>query len=187
MILANRRNRSTNAHLSGFWQPAWASSLAPTRHRPVPKTRAQHPPETKAAAEMLYVIERKSRQDVVERTGVSGSTFDRWRRKGRWDERRADQIISIPQLVEDMKADIRRTYDLGKKEERPLTSGERDGIFKTISKMQQLDKGSLFAQHGIQVMDLFSAYLKEKAPALQPPLVPHMVAFANRLAATPLI
>ena len=153
----------------------------------MPKTREPYPIETKAHAEMLYVIERRSRRDAIEQTGVSGSTFDRWRKKGRWDERRANQVISIPELVQDMKEDIRRTYDLAKKENRPLTSGERDGVFKTVSKMQELDKGSLYAQHGIQIMDAFSAYLRQYAPELQSQLVEHIVTFTGKLAAVKLV
>jgi transposase-like protein len=147
--------------------------------------RSPHPPETVAAAEMLYVIERRSQKEVQDRLGVSSSTFRRWKDKYRWDDKRAESIITIPELVRDMKADVKRTYDKAREEDRPLTSGERDGVFKTISKMQQLDKGALFTQHGIQVMDLFSAYLKEHAPQLQPPLVEHIVQFTRRLAATP--
>lgn len=153
----------------------------------MPVTRPPHDIETRAHAEMLYVIERRPRNEVLETIGVPGSTFDRWRKKGRWDERRSDAIVSIPEIVEMMKQDVKRTYTQAAAENRPLTPGEQDGVHKTISKMQQLDKGSLFSQHGIQVMDLFSAYLKQHAPALQPALVEHIVAFAGRLATTPLV
>ena len=163
----------------------------PTRARRTPLSKprpgSRYGPETVAAAEMLYVIERRTRADVMEKLGISSSTFNRWRNKGRWDERRGEAIVSIPSIVQDMKADIQRTYDLAKKENRPLTSGERDGVFKTITKMQQLDKGALFSQHGVQVMDLWSAYLKQHAPALHGPLVEHIVAFTRRLAETPLV
>ena len=153
----------------------------------MPKNGTRYGPEVIAAAEMHYVIERKSRHEVMETLGISSTTFNRWRKKHRWDERRSDAIVSIPSLVQDMKADIKRTYDLAKEENRPLTAGERDGVFKTISKMQQLDKGALFSQHGVQVMDLWSAYLKQHAPALHGPLVDHIVAFTRRLAETPLV
>lgn len=135
---------------------------------------------------MLYVLERRSRTEVLERLGVSSSTFNRWRKQGRWDEMRADAIVSIPEIVRDMKADIQRTYTQAKLENRPLTPGERDGVFKTISKMQQLDKGALFSQHGIQTMDLFSTYLKQHAPDLHVLMVDHIIGFTNRLASTPL-
>ena len=127
---------------------------------------APHPPETVAAAEMLYVVERRSQADVQEKVGISASTFRRWKDKYRWDERRRDAIVSIPNLVADMKADIARTYAQAKKEERPLTAAERDGVNKTVGQMLKLDKGALFHTHGILVMDLFSAYLKEHAPQL---------------------
>lgn len=147
----------------------------PSRHTP-------HPPETRAAAELLYVIERRSSDEVCERLGIHETTLRRWRAKYGWDDRRAEAVVSIPQIVREMKDDIARTYALARKEERPLTPGERDGVFKTVTKMQQLDKGALFAQHGIQVMDLLSAYLAEHAPDLRSALVPHIVAFTARLA-----
>ncbi len=153
----------------------------------MPATRPPHPPETVASAEMLYVIERRSREEVVRQLGITGSTFDRWRKKGKWDERRSDAIVSLPEIVRMMKQDVKRTYELAQKEERPLNAGERDGVHKTFLQMQKLDKGALFSQHGVQVMDLFSAYLKEHAPALQPGMVEHIVQFTRRLAATPLV
>lgn len=141
-----------------------------------------YPPEIRYTAEMLYVIERRTKPQVVEMTGISASTFDRWRRDGNWDEKRGLEVISIPYLVKEMKEDIARTYARARREDRPLTPGERDGVHKTVLNMQKLDKGALFASHGIQIMDLFSAFLAEQADELRESLVPFMVEFTQKLA-----
>jgi hypothetical protein len=117
-------------------------------------------------AELLYVIERRPRSEVMEMTGMASSTFNRYRKKHKWDERRSDTIVSIPEIVAHMKADVLRTYKLAESEERPLTTSERDGVTKTMKQMQSLDKNALFTTHAIHTLDLFSNWVKEYAPEL---------------------
>lgn len=140
-----------------------------------------HPPETRASAEFLYVIERKDKSQVCELLGISGSTFDRWKKDGKWDDKRALEVLSVPLTVRMMQRDIERTYRKADEEDRPLTSGERDGVYKTIKQIQALDKGALFASHTIQAMDLFGAFLAEAAPDLKEQLTPLMVEFVQKV------
>lgn len=142
---------------------------------------SQHTPETKASAEMLYVIERKAREAVCELLGISRTTFDRWKKAGAWDEKRGLEVLSIPYLVRALRLDMQRTTDAAAKEGRPLTAGERDGLYKNHLMIEKLDKGALFASHGIQIMDLFAAYLAQHAPELRQAAIPHIVGFTEKL------
>lgn len=133
-------------------------------------------------AELLYVIERRPRSEVMEMTGMPSSTFNRYRKKYKWDERRTDTIVSIPEIVTHMKADILRTYKLAETENRPLTTSERDGVTKTMKQMQSLDKNALFTTHAIHTLDLFSNWVKEYAPDLMTEeMADAIVSFSRKL------
>lgn len=141
-----------------------------------------HSKEVIAAAELMYIIERRTRAEVMESIGISSSTFNRWRRKYGWDDKRADLVVSIPEIVAHMKADILRTYKLAEADERPLTTSERDGVTKTMKQMQSLDKNALFTTHAIHTLDLFATYAKEHAPEVATPqFVELVVEFSRKL------
>lgn len=144
--------------------------------------RKPYPPEVRASAELLFVIERRTPDAVCELTGISRSTFDRWRKEGKWDEKRGLEVIAVPYLVRELLKDMQRTVQQARDEDRPLTAGERDGLYKTQKMIQQLDKGALFASHALQALDLFRAFLQDAAPDLYDDVVPHLGTFAERVA-----
>ncbi|MEL7168190.1 MAG: hypothetical protein AAGN64_02445 [Bacteroidota bacterium] len=139
-------------------------------------------PDVRAAAELMYVIERQPKSAIISSLGMHKSTLNTWIKDGKWDEKRALEILSIPYLVREMMADIKRTYELARSEDRPLTPGERDGVQKTVKSINSLDKGALFASHAIAVMGMFQEFLAGAAPELREQLVPYVVEFTQKVA-----
>lgn len=139
------------------------------------------PPEIKAKAEVLYVLERKEEAEVCQILNISPATFKRWKGRGRWSEKRGMEVLEAPYMVKRLHAQISGVLKRAEDEGRTLTASEMDGIYKIRKMIDTLDKNAIFASHAIRTIDMFNAYLAIHAADLRDVLAIHLLAFINQL------
>ena len=148
---------------------------------PMATPKGKFPPEIKAKAEILYVLERKEEGEVCTILSISPATFRRWKAQGKWSEKRGMEVLESPYMVKRLHAQISAVLKKAEDDGRTLTASEMDGIYKVRKLIEALDKNAIFASHAIRTIDMFNAYLAIHAPNLRDGLTVHLLEFINQL------
>lgn len=144
-----------------------------------------HPHPVRAFAEAYYILDRKDIAEIAVLLGVGESTLRRWRVEEAWDERRLPRNASGRLVANDLLIQIGQILDVARREARPVTHEEADGIKKLQSTAEQLDPKSRFRGHALDTLELLGRYVAEHHAELHPALTPILVDFARRLIEQP--
>jgi hypothetical protein len=133
----------------------------------------------KAEAEFLYCIKQLAATEIATRLGISVPTVRRWAKENKWQEYLRLHAVSPYKIANDLYAEIERIKTLAVKEDRTLNNGEVDRIVKLVKSAKQISKPAEYASIVIDIMDRFSSWLKNEAPALHDQCARHIIDFAR--------
>ena len=109
------------------------------------KSRKNQLNKERELARLLY-FNGDSQKAIVERTGVSAQTINRWVKEGGWEELRAAKSISRRELVLKMLTKINERLD-----ERNWTADE---LIKAAAAVEKLDKKT----NVVTMIEVFAAF-----------------------------
>ena len=96
--------------------------------------------DRKEFAEALY-MQNTAQNVIAEKVGVSANTISKWVKEGCWAEKRAAQVLTRKEVVNNVLRSINhRLEKLGEVEDLSKVSGIADQLAKLSSTVQKLDK-----------------------------------------------
>ena len=96
--------------------------------------------DRKEFAEALY-MQNTPQNVIAEKVGVSANTISKWVKEGCWAEKRAAQVLTRKEVVNNVLRSINHLAEkLGEVEDLSKVSGIADQLAKLSSTVQKLDK-----------------------------------------------
>ena len=96
--------------------------------------------DRKEFAEALY-MQNTAQNVIAEKVGVSANTISKWVKEGCWAEKRAAQVLTRKEVVNNVLRYINHLAEkLGEVEDLSKVSGIADQLAKLSSTVQKLDK-----------------------------------------------
>ena len=96
--------------------------------------------DRKEFAEALY-MQNTAQNVIAEKVGVSANTISKWVKEGCWAEKRAAQVLTRKEVVNNVLRSINHLAEkLGEVEDLSKVSGIADQLAKLSSTVQTLDK-----------------------------------------------
>lgn len=118
--------------------------------------------EKKEYARLLY-MQGDQQKLIAEKTGVSQQTVTKWVNTGGWQEQRAAQNITRPELVNKLLRTIDKMIDSVNVSENPdVANGLGDKLAKLAATIERLDKKASIVD-AIEVFMAFGKWLQYQA------------------------
>jgi len=116
-------------------------------------------------AELLYIQNDMSQQQIADEMSVSQKTISAWKAKFKWDELKAAHNSGTSELIKNLlMANLEMTRD-AKKENRRLTAKETDSIIKNAKTVKLLSK-DVNVVSTIMVFKHYNKWLVDQSPDL---------------------
>ena len=112
-------------------------------------------------AERLF-IRGKTIKEIAQLLGVSERTLARWKKEGRWEEKRKNYMKNPVGLGEKIEELLRRKVEeLASLPASEVTTKMIDELSKLVAALEKIRKAASFPSQAIVVFDRFSSYIKE--------------------------
>jgi len=113
--------------------------------------------EDKKEFARLLFMQGETQKEIAAKVGVSAQTVTRWVNEGGWQEQRAAQNITRPELVNKLLRTIDKMLDeVNKSEDAMAAAGLADKLAKFSSTIEKLDKHTSV----VDVMEVFMEFSK---------------------------
>ena len=113
--------------------------------------------EDKKEFARLLFMQGEIQKEIAAKVGVSAQTVTRWVNEGGWQEQRAAQNITRPELVNKLLRTIDKMLDeVNKSEDAMAAAGLADKLAKFSSTIEKLDKHTSV----VDVMEVFMEFSK---------------------------
>jgi transposase len=139
---------------------------------------AEHP--KKQLAYLLFMDNGMEAKQISDMLDVSENTISKWNRAEGWKEQRQARTLSPDKLIRHYYEQSELVLNKAKKEDRPLTSNEMDGLNKLASAIQKLDK-KVDPSITMAVFKNFGNYLMQIDPVLTKQLSEHQLNYIQLL------
>jgi len=134
------------------------------------------------AAATYYILDRMDMGQIAQVLSVPDSTIRRWKTEERWDDKALPRAMSGRMVAENLLLQIQSILDKARDEQRVLTVSEADSIAKLQSTAEKLNPRLQFRANVMDGIQMLNAYLKKRAPELQPQVAPLLGEFIQNLA-----
>lgn len=113
------------------------------------------------AAETLYVKKNCTLDQISDQLGISVQTASRWKRAGRWDEKRF-KFRATPGAAVDLLEDILRSKaeELRDTPAQDIGTKATDALVKLVASINKLKREEDIRVQAINVMDEFGKYIQ---------------------------
>lgn len=113
--------------------------------------------EDKKEFARLLFMQGEQQKEIATKVGVSAQTVTRWVNEGGWQEQRAAQNITRPELVNKLLRTIDKMLDeVNKSDDAMAAAGLADKLAKFSSTIEKLDKHTSV----VDVMEVFMEFSK---------------------------
>lgn len=139
-------------------------------------------PAIKAQAKNMFVMQGETYGNIGKHLGVHHSTVAKWAKTEDWEGLRSLKNASSLSIELQAVKQINMIFHRAEKEDRPLNSGEMDGIAKLRKMIESLNRDMGFVTNGIEAIGLFLNYLKMEDADLFSQISEHAVGFTSEFA-----